>query len=55
MLRMRCKASPERIAELRSLLNDWIESTQDVDKGGDQAEFGALIAFYPLATTDKDK
>jgi len=55
MLRLRCKASPERIAELRSSLNDWIESTQEVDNGTDQEEFGALIAFYPLATTDQDK
>ena len=54
MLRLRCKASPERIAELRNSLNDWIESTQDGDDGGDQEEFGALIAFYPLVTTDKD-
>ncbi|MBU2676381.1 MAG: hypothetical protein KJP16_04805 [Gammaproteobacteria bacterium] len=55
MLRLRCKASPERIAELQSALTDWVESAQDMDNGDEQEEYGALIAFYPLATTDKNK
>lgn len=50
MLRLRCKASPERIAELRRALKAWIESTQEEDTGDDQQEFAALIAFYPLGT-----
>jgi len=50
MMRLRCKASPQRVAELRRSLNDWIESTQAEDRGDDRCEqeFGALIAFYPL-------
>jgi len=55
MLRLRCKASPERIAELRSTLKAWIESTQDVDTGEDQEEMAALIAFYPIEPAKQDK
>lgn len=47
MMRLRCKASPERLSELRRTLNEWIESTQKEDVGEDMEEFGALIAFYP--------
>ena len=50
MMRLRCKASPQRLAELHRTLNEWIESTQDEGEGDDKEEFGALIAFYPLAT-----
>jgi predicted ArsR family transcriptional regulator len=50
MMRIRCKASPQRFAELCQSLNEWIEDTQE--EGGsadeDQQEYGALIAFYPL-------
>lgn len=52
MMRLRCKASPQRLAELRQSLNEWIEQTQG-DCGGDDEdmqEIGALIAFYPLDT-----
>ena len=52
-MRLRCKASPKRIAELRTSLAAWIESAQrddetldDVDENAE--EIGALIAFYPL-------
>jgi predicted ArsR family transcriptional regulator len=56
MMRLRCKASPQRIAELRDSLNEWIESTQaenDCDDGNARG-FGALIAFYPLTNDNSD-
>lgn len=49
-IRLRCKASPERIAELRNALKTWLESVQS-DKDGDAEnaeEIGALVAFYPI-------
>jgi len=51
LVRLRCKASPERIAELRSLLNDWIEAAQRDDdcSGSVTEEVGALVAFYPVS------
>jgi predicted ArsR family transcriptional regulator len=50
LLRLRCKASPARIAELRSALDQWIEAAQsDADDGDTGAiEIGALLAFYPV-------
>lgn len=50
MMRLRCKASPARLAELRQMLNEWIDSTQEDGANGDESlrEFGALIAFYPI-------
>lgn len=50
IMRLRCRASPQRIAELRESLNAWIESAQGEDGGDDDCEqqYGALIAFYPL-------
>jgi predicted ArsR family transcriptional regulator len=52
-MRLRCKASPQRIAQLRDSLNEWIESAQgdeNSDDDDEQArEVGALIAFYPIA------
>ena len=54
MMRLRCKASPERIAELRRGLQAWIESTQDEDTGEDEEEVAALIAFYPIGLPRKD-
>ena len=50
LVRLRCKASPERIAELRNSLNEWIasleeESCDDIEDG---EEVGGLIAFYPI-------
>ena len=50
MMRLRCKVSPDRLAELHRTLGEWIESTEDEGEGEDKEEFGALIAFYPLAT-----
>jgi predicted ArsR family transcriptional regulator len=49
-MRLRCKASPERIAELRNTLKTWLESAQGEKEGGDEnaEEIGALIAFYPI-------
>jgi len=50
VMRLRCRASPERIAELRKSLNTWIEAAQiDTDASYDDAEeIGALIALYPI-------
>jgi DNA-binding transcriptional ArsR family regulator len=50
VVRLRCKGSPERIAELRQSLTEWIETVQcDVAEDTDDLqEVGALIAFYPL-------
>lgn len=49
MMRLRIKASPERMAELRQLLHDWIELADTDETPGENAEeAGALIAFYPL-------
>lgn len=50
LMRLRCKASPQRIAELRRTLKEWIDSTQgDFEEDDETAqEIGALIAFYPV-------
>ncbi len=50
IMRLRCKASPERIAELQQSLTEWIESVQeDIDCEADDAQvYGGLIAFYPI-------
>ena len=53
MMRLRCKGSAERMARLRESLNAWIETACEEDedasgRSGDQQEFGALIAFYPI-------
>ena len=52
--RFRVRGSPERIAELRQELTDWVEQLQDVDddQGDDVEEAGALIAFYPIRSDD---
>jgi len=50
IMRLRGKASPERIDELQQSLNEWIGSMQeamDCDTE-DAPEYGALIAFYPI-------
>lgn len=49
-LRLRCKASPEKIAELREALKDWLELAQNHKEPDDEnaEEIGALIAFYPI-------
>jgi len=50
LMRLRCKASPQRISELRRTLKEWIDSTQgDFEDDDENAqEVGALIAFYPV-------
>jgi predicted ArsR family transcriptional regulator len=50
VMRLRCKATPERFAELHRTLNEWIEATQEECGSDDEnlQEYGALIAFYPL-------
>ena len=50
IMRVRRKASPAQIAELRKSLTDWCELVeQDYDcADGDAEEFAALIAFYPV-------
>lgn len=49
-MRIRGKASPEQIAELRETLNAWLESIPSDDEApDDNAEgYGGLIAFYPI-------
>jgi predicted ArsR family transcriptional regulator len=50
LMRLRCKATPARVAELREALNRWIESVQDEPDPDPEntIEIGALLAFYPL-------
>lgn len=50
--RMRVKGTPERIAELRRGLVEWLESVHvDEDEDdGEPEEFAAMIAFYPIST-----
>jgi len=49
IMRLRCKASPKRLAELRDSLNAWIDAAQkDEDPEVCTHEAGALIAFYPI-------
>lgn len=47
-MRLRCKASPERIKQLHESLNAWLEEAQEDDEGDEFEEVGALVAFYPL-------
>jgi predicted ArsR family transcriptional regulator len=50
LMRLRLKASPERIEALHQSLVEWCESVQEEeDCPGEAAEeYGAFIAFYPL-------
>jgi hypothetical protein len=50
LMRLRCKASPQRIEELRAALKEWIDATQGESEEDDEnaQEVGALIAFYPV-------
>jgi predicted ArsR family transcriptional regulator len=50
IMRVRGKASPEKVAELRGALNAWLESLPDHDdtQGEATQEFGGLIAFYEI-------
>lgn len=54
-MRLRCKASPKRIRQLRESLNEWIEAAQLDDEGDDEhaEEVGALLAFYPIDSDGK--
>ena len=49
-MRLRCKASPARIEQLRESLKDWVEAAQNDDDSDDEnaEEIGALVAFYPV-------
>jgi len=50
LFRIRGKASPERIAELRTMLKEWLDSVpgSDSSRDDDAQEFGGLIAFYRI-------
>lgn len=55
LTRFHVKGSPERIAELRRTLQEWLESVQ-ADDGADTdetEEAGAVVAFYPITTESK--
>ena len=49
-MRIRGKASPEQIAELRKTLNAWVESIPSDDEAPDEDAqgYGGIIAFYPI-------
>ena len=49
-MRVRGKASSEKLAELTKTLNEWVQSLPDEDEapGKDAREFGGLVAFYPI-------
>lgn len=49
-MRIRGKASPEKIAELRRALEAWMQSipTDDHAPADDAGEYGGLIAFYRI-------
>ena len=48
--RFRVKGSPERIAELRQSLAEWLESVSacDAESPRGDEEAGGMIAFYPI-------
>lgn len=48
VLRFRGRATPEKIAELRATLTDWVDSIPSCDESPADGtrEFGGLIAFY---------
>ena len=50
IMRVRGKASPAKVAELRGTLNAWLESLPNNDAAPGEAtqEFGGLIAFYEI-------
>ncbi len=50
VMRIRGKASPEKIAELRETLKTWLDSIPSSDEkpAQDAADIGGLIAFYQL-------
>lgn len=50
IMRIRGKASPEKIAELRATLKEWVDSVASCDQStaDDAREFGGLVAFYEI-------
>lgn len=48
--RIRGRASPQKIAELRATLNEWLDSVADCDQSSadDGRNIAGLIAFYPV-------
>ena len=48
LFRVKGKASPEQIAELRATLQDWLDTVQESEELGDEEarSFGGLVAFY---------
>ena len=50
VMRIRGRATPEEIAELRAALKAWIDSVTDRahESSDETAQFGGLIAFYPI-------
>ena len=49
-MRIRGRATPERIAELRKTLGEWLDSVPNSDPspGEDTKEIGGLITFYQI-------
>jgi len=49
-MRIRGRATPEKIAELRSTLQAWLDSVSNYEQASteDTREFGGLIAFYAI-------
>jgi len=50
VMRIRGRATPEKIAELRAALREWLESVPNYDQlpAEDAKEIGGLIAFYEI-------
>lgn len=50
IMRIRGRADPEKIAELRAKLQEWLESVPNVDESQSDRyqDFGGLIAFYKI-------
>lgn len=50
IMRIRGRASPEKIAELRATLKEWLDSLPNSDQSAadDAKDFGGLIAFYRI-------
>lgn len=57
VVRLRIKATPERLKTLQQQLEDWVESIQQEDDDGldenSAHEAGAMIAFYPINDDNK--
>lgn len=50
LFRVRGRASPERIAELRAVLQSWLDSVSRCEQRceEDATDFGGLVAFYQI-------